>query len=81
MKKKVILAAIAALFTLTAFAQGKFETRKVGNFTLHVYNSGDVMADASYIVEGKKGLVILEEPLFKANASAFDTYVKKLKSP
>lgn len=81
MKKKIILAAIATLFTLTAFAQGKFETRKVGNFTLHVYNSGDVMADASYIVEGKKGLVILEEPLFKANASAFDTYVKKLKKP
>lgn len=81
MKKKVILAAIATLFTMNSLAQGQFETRKVGNFTLHTYNSGDVMGDASYIIEGQKGLVILEEPLFKTTAKTFDTYVNKLKKP
>lgn len=48
---------------------------------LYVYNSGDVMGDASYIVEGKKGLVTLETPLFKEKVSEFEEFVKGLKKP
>ena len=62
-------------------AQGKFETVELRNSTLHVYYSNDVMADASYIVEGKDALVVLEAPLFKSALAEFDSYIKKLGKP
>lgn len=37
------------------------------------------MGDASFIIEGKKGLVTLEQPLFKTNATEFDEYLAGLK--
>ena len=30
----------------------------LGSFKLHVYNTNDALGDASYIIEGKTGLVI-----------------------
>lgn len=88
MKKGIILA-VAALSGLPAMLnaqnqevmKGKFETLNCGDFSLHVYYSNDVMADASYIVEGKKALVLMEMPLFKTNDAEFSTYVKKLNKP
>ncbi len=80
--KKFLLAA-AAIFAANVMvnAQGKFETAGLKNSTLHVYYSNDVMADASYIVEGKDSLVVLEAPLFKSALAEFDAYIKKLGKP
>ena len=80
--KKFLLAA-AAIFAANVMvnAQGKFETVELKNSTLHVYYSNDVMADASYIVEGKDALVVLEAPLFKSALAEFDSYIKKLGKP
>lgn len=80
--KKILLAA-AAIFAANVMvnAQGKFETVELKNSTLHVYYSNDVMADASYIVEGKDALVVLEAPLFKSALAEFDACIKKLGKP
>ena len=57
---------IAATVLSAAIAQaGNFTAYDFGAFKMHVYNSGDVMGDASFIVEGKSELVVLEVPLFK----------------
>nr|WP_297656126.1 hypothetical protein [uncultured Prevotella sp.] len=78
MKKNLIVAAFAVLSAVGAYAQGNFQTVKDSAFTLHIFNSGDVMGDASYIIETPKNLVTMEEPLFKSGAEEFDAYVKKL---
>lgn len=73
---------IAATILSAAIAQaGNFTSYDYGAFKLHVYDSGDVMGDASYIVEGEKELVLLEVPLFRENASEFDSYVSKIRKP
>lgn len=76
------------LFLLTFVAmvaeaqtKGNFEVLDLGSFKLHVYNTNDALGDASYIIEGKTGLVTLEQPLFKDNVSKFDTYVVSLNKP
>ncbi len=78
MKKNLIVAAFAVLSAVGAYAQGNFQTVKDSAFTLHIFNSGDVMGDASYIIETPKNLVTMEEPLFKSGAEEFNAYVKKL---
>lgn len=60
---------------------GQFQTYQLDGYTLHVYNSNDVMADASYIIEGAEGLVVMEYPLFKVNAAEFGQYIKNLGKP
>lgn len=73
---------IAATMISAAIVQvGNFTSYDYGTFKLHVYDSGDVMADASYIVEGEKELALLEIPLFKENANEFDAYVSKIGKP
>ena len=71
------------LLTITAMAQtkGRFEVYDLGNCKLHVYYTNDVMADASYIVEGKDSIVTMEHPLFKENVTEFDTYLSTLEKP
>ena len=59
----------------------KITTYDYDAFRLHVYNSGDVMGDASFIVEGKTELVVLETPLFKECAEEFETHVNSLRKP
>lgn len=80
---KKLLTAAAALLAATTLvnAQGTFTNYPLPHGTLHVYSSNDVMADASYIVEGKDGLVTLEAPLFKSGLAEFDKYVSKLGKP
>jgi len=60
---------------------GQFQTYELDGFKLHVYNSNDVMFDASYIIEGRDGLVVMEYPLFKVNAAEFGDYIKALGKP
>lgn len=81
MKKIMVIAAAAAMFAMGANAQSSFQSVKENGYTVHVYNSGDVMGDASYIIETDKGLVTMEEPLFKDNATEFTAYVQKLGKP
>lgn len=74
--------AIATTILSAAIAQaGNFTSYDYGTFKFHVYDSGDAMGDASYIVEGEKELALLEVPLFKENASEFDAYVSKIGKP
>lgn len=61
--------------------QGNVDVYDFGTFKFHVYNSNDVMADTSFIIEGKDALVTMEEPLFKACVEEFDTYLKSLGKP
>lgn len=80
---KKVLFILFNLLTITVMAQtkGRFEVHDLGNFKLHVYHTNDVMADASYIIEGKDSLVTMEHPLFKDNVAEFDTYLSKLDKP
>lgn len=64
-----------------AQSKGRFEVHDLGDFKLHVYYTNDVMADASYIIEGKDSLVTMEHPLFKDNVAEFNSYIKKLGKP
>ena len=64
-----------------AQTKGRFEVYDLGNCKLHVYYTNDVMADASYIVEGKDSIVTMEHPLFKDNVAEFDDYIEKLGKP
>ena len=57
---------------------GQFQAYELDGFRLHVYNSNDVMADASFIIEGQDGLVVMEYPLFKVNAKEFADYIAEL---
>lgn len=80
---KRVLIILLNLLTITAMAQtkGRFEVHDLGNFKLHVYHTNDVMADASYIIEGKDSLVTMEYPLFKDNVAEFNIYIEKLGKP
>ena len=64
-----------------AQTKGKFEVLDLKDFKLHVYYTNDALNDASYIVEGKNGLITLEQPLFKDNVAEFDAYVTSLNKP
>lgn len=80
---KKVLFILFNLLTITVMAQtkGRFEAHDLGNFKLHVYHTNDVMADASYIIEGKDSLVTMEHPLFKDNVAEFNIYIEKLGKP
>lgn len=61
--------------------KGKLEVFDFENFKLHVYATNDALADASFIVEGKTGLVTLEHPLFNDNIAEFNAYINALGKP
>ena len=80
--KKVLLV-LFNILTITTMAQtkGRIEVYDLGSCKLHVYYTNDALGDASYIVEGKKSVVTMEQPLFKDNVAEFDTYLANLKKP
>ena len=79
MKKLISLALLASIsYAANAADLGSVETYDFDSFKLHIYNTHDVMADTSYIIEGKDSLVTMEQPLFKANVAEFDDYLAKL---
>lgn len=80
MKKNNVLAAVI-LVVSTVNAQGKFEVKDFGSFKLHAYVTADPLGDMSYIVEGKKSLVVLEPAAFHDNIKEFGEYVQKLNKP
>ncbi len=81
MNKFLLTAAAFFAANVMVNAQGKFETVELKNSTLHVYYTNDALANASYIVEGKDALVVLEAPLFKSSLAEFDTYIVKIGKP
>ena len=97
MKRTILMMAAAAILTVgcksnnnnqndTAMSTqketvGQFQALQLDGFKLHVYNSGDVMSDCSFIIEGNDGLVVMEYPLFKVNAAEFAEYIKGLNKP
>lgn len=78
--KKILLTLAVAGMAMGASAQekGRFEVHDLGNFKLHVYYTNDALGDASYIIEGRKALVTMEQPLFRDNVAEFDSYLSKL---
>lgn len=82
MKSFLAVVAIATVLTtpLQAEAQ-KFTTYELESSKLHIYETGDVMNDVSFIIEGKKSLVVMEQPLFKDNIEEFAKYVESLGKP
>ena len=81
MKKALFILFNFLTITVMAQTKGRFEVHDLGNCKLHVYYTNDVMADASYIVEGNDSLVTMEHPLFKDNVAEFDDYIEKLGKP
>ena len=83
---KKVLSFTAILILALSCKSGKsqnpnFTEISLPHATLYVYNTGDALGDASYIVEGKKGLVTTETPLFKNNLVEFEQFVKELGKP
>lgn len=83
MKKVLTLTAIMIMaFSCNTKPQNpKFLEITLPHATLYVYNTGDAMGDASYIVEGENGLVTIETPLFKENLAEFEQFIKDLGKP
>ena len=81
--KKILFAIVAMAVTLTASAQfkGEIEVYKLDNFTIHSYKSFEAMADLSFIIEGKDGLVILEQQSFFQSMTDFNNYLATLNKP
>ena len=80
--KKIFVTMLSLLTVATIVqAKGRFEVYDFDNFKLHVYYTNDVMADASFIVEGADALVTMEPPLFKENEAEFKAYLADLKKP
>lgn len=82
MKKlqKWAVAAAAVVASLSVEAQ-QFTTYELPNSTLHLYQTGDAMGDASLIIEGKRSIVVVEQPLFKKNIEEFEAYISKIGKP
>ena len=81
MKKVFLFLLTFVAMVAEAQTKGNFEVLDLGSFKLHVYNTNDALGDASYIIEGKTGLVTLEQPLFKDNVSEFDTGKSSVSCP
>ncbi len=79
--KKLLITAALSLAALVAVNAQSFTTYNLNNSKLHVYQTMDAMGDVSFIIEGDKSLVILEQPLFWENIKEFNNYVKSLKKP
>lgn len=79
--KKIILVLSILVMTTLVNAQSRFDVKDFGSFKLHSYVTADPLGDMSYIIEGKKELVILEPAAFLVNIKEFNKYIKKLNKP
>ncbi len=80
MTMALCMVAISATMAQTK-VNDKTTVYDLNNSKLHVYQTGDAMGDVSFIVEGEKSLVILEQPLFWDNIKEFSGYVEALGKP
>lgn len=79
--RKIILSFAVILMVVSANAQSKFEVKDFGDFKLHSYVTADPLGDMSYIIEGQKGLVVVEPAVFIENIKEFGAYVATLNKP
>ena len=81
MKKVLFVMMAAAMMVSCGNKTQQTAQNDLDGFKLHVYNTNDVMGDASYIIEGQDSLIVMEYPLFKVNAAEFAAYIEKLGKP
>jgi hypothetical protein len=83
MKQALLLLLICLATASNSLAQdsGIFITDKVGNLTVHTYQSNDPLADTSFIIESENALVVIDPVAFEENISAFQNYIEKLAKP
>ncbi len=85
MKRLLLSVVTVAVAITTTLAQTKINEKTtvydLNNSKLHVYQTGDAMGDVSFVVEGEKSLVILEQPPFWANIEEFNSYVEGIGKP
>lgn len=67
--------------TETTVDSGSMTVYDFGNAKLHVYNTGDALGDAAYIVEGQDALVGIELPSFTENLDTWQSYIASLNKP
>ncbi len=84
--KKILFTAALSLSVLANLAaqtavNDKMTIYQLPNAKLHLYQSGDAMGDVSFIVEGDKKLIILEQPLFWNDIEEFNSYIEELDKP
>ena len=58
MKKMFLFLLAFVAIVAEAQTKGNFEVLDLGSFKLHVYNTNDALGDASYIIEGRPGLLL-----------------------
>lgn len=82
MKKLLfIIAAMGLVTAASAQFKGGIEVYKFESLTIHSYTSFEAMADVSFIIEGKDGLVVLEQQSFYKSMKDFNDYLATLKKP
>lgn len=85
MKKLFLTLISGSLMIMGANAQTKINdkttTYNLNSSTLHEFQTGDPMGNVSFIIEGEKGLIILEQPMFWESVNEFNSYVESLGKP
>ena len=85
MKKIFMTMALGVMLIPSLMAQTKINEKTtiydLPNSKLHVYQSGDAMGDVSFIIEGDKKIVLLEQPPFVENVKEFKAYAESLGKP
>lgn len=77
--KKVLLSAAAALvISAGAMAQGSFSTLTAGYYKVHVYEPDEASQPRALIVEGDKGLVVVDRP---HSSASFDEQLANFYMP
>lgn len=79
----MILSSVASVATVEAsgFDAKKFTKYELPSSTLHIYESADPMGDVSFILEGEKRVIIIEQPTFYNAIEEFGAYVESLDKP
>ena len=76
----MMLSLLACVAIIGAEAQ-KVTVHNFPTFKAHVYTSTEAMGDVSILVEGDKGLVVLEPQSFYKSIKDFNAYAEKLGKP
>ena len=77
--KKMLLSAVAMVaLTMSANAQGNFSTLTSGYYKVHVYEPTDASQPKALIVEGDKGLVVIDRP---QSSAAFEEQLTNFYMP
>lgn len=80
--KKIVLLTVLLLTVSISFAQAgsKFITDKVGDITLHTYQSGDPLGDVSFIIESANSLFIGSHMPGRGETSDLEFRIKYLET-